>query len=306
MRRFSQRLAFVLLTAASAAQAQERLALAGGMLLDGYERAPIHHAAVLIEGERIVAVGPADEVEIPPGTRVVDTRGRTMLPGLIDLHMHYDLIGHGNYEFLWEVDGRLVQAMEIAARQTLEAGVTTALDLGATFELLEVRERVRRGEIPGPRILTSGPWITRIAMDTVPPETQNVITSPEEAARKTRELIDAGVDVIKLWEGLTADDYKAVVAAAHERGIRVHAHLYEPEPIRMALDAGVDVHRPTLRRSAARRRAERLEAPLEPVASADRAISWSSSTATSPARLLRSSTSGTRSLGANRRTTSGG
>ena len=61
------------------------MALVGGMLLDGYETPPIHHAAVVIEGNRIVAVGPASEVEIPAGARIVNTEGMTMLPGLVDL-----------------------------------------------------------------------------------------------------------------------------------------------------------------------------------------------------------------------------
>lgn len=75
----------------------------------------------------------------------------------------------------------------------------------------------------------------------VPLEIQNVIRSPDEAARRTRELIDAGADVIKTWVGLTEEDLRAVVRTAHERRVPVHAHLYEPEQIRMALRAGIDV-----------------------------------------------------------------
>ncbi len=238
------RLGVVLLALAASLSAQERLALVGGMLIDGYERPPIHHAAILIEGNRIVAVGAVDDIEIPPGTRVIDTSGRTMLPGLIDAHAHLDLLGHGDYdrwyEFVAETD-RIEEIMEITSKQLIDAGVTTALDLGASLDLLKVRERVRRGEIPGPRIYTSGPWITRVRLAGVPDELQNVVASPEEAAAKTHELIDAGVDVIKTWVGLTQADFDAIVEAAHSRGVRVHAHLYEPEAIRKAIDAGVDV-----------------------------------------------------------------
>ena len=238
------RLGVVLLALAASLSAQERLALVGGMLIDGYERPPIHHAAILIEGNRIVAVGAVDDIEIPPGTRVIDTSGRTMLPGLIDAHAHLDLLGHGDYdrwyEFVAETD-RIEEIMEITSKQLIEAGVTTVLDLGASLDLLKVRERVRRGEIPGPRIYTSGPWITRVRLAGVPDELQNVVASPEEAAAKTHELIDAGVDVIKTWVGLTQADFDAIVEAAHSRGVRVHAHLYEPEAIRKAIDAGVDV-----------------------------------------------------------------
>src|SRR5215468_10552714 len=90
-------------TRVSRAQTPRRLALVGGMLLDGYEAPPIHHAAVLIEGNKIVAAGPASEITIPPNTAVVDTSGRTMLPGLIEAHGHLIVLGHGSYDtwFPW-------------------------------------------------------------------------------------------------------------------------------------------------------------------------------------------------------------
>ena len=87
----------IVFAGAASAQPNSKLALVGGMLLDGYEVPPLHHAAVLIEGDRIVAVGRASELEIPQGYTVIDTRGRTMLPGLIDLHAHLMILGHGDY-----------------------------------------------------------------------------------------------------------------------------------------------------------------------------------------------------------------
>lgn len=239
-------------TAGTAQEAPERLALVGGMLLDGYEAPPIHHAAVLVEDGRIAAVGPRSEVEIPPDARVIDTRGRTMLPGLVDLHVHTMILGHGNYAEWWPfLEGREREVMEISARQLLMAGVTTAVDLGAPMEVLEVRDRIAAGEVPGPRLLVSGPWITRRpdvggvvgagALGRLPDYFQRKIDTPEEAARAARELIDAGVDVIKVWAGMTEEDMRAVVRTAHERGVQVHAHLYDPRRIRAAIRAGVDV-----------------------------------------------------------------
>ncbi|MFL2492857.1 MAG: amidohydrolase family protein, partial [Luminiphilus sp.] len=90
-------------------------------------------------------------------------------------------------------------------------------------------------------LLVSGPWITRVQYDTIPDSYEEVISSPEEGARKALELIDRGSDVIKTWEGLTQEDYHAIVTAAHSRGVKVHAHLYDPEAIKMAIEAGVDV-----------------------------------------------------------------
>ena len=223
---------------------QSTLALTGGMLLDGYEVPPVHDAVVLIEGDRIVAAGPRSEIDIPSGARVIDTRGKTMLPGLIDLHAHLDILGHGRYVewFGWVEERSDWQTVyEISGAQLLMAGVTAAVDLAAPLNILEARARFDRNEVPGPRLQVSGPWITRVTMGGIPLEIQNVVSSPEEAARAARELIDAGADVIKLWDGLTEADMRAVVDVARPRGVRVHRHLYEPEDIRAALRAGVDV-----------------------------------------------------------------
>src|SRR5262245_12564492 len=74
-----------------------KLALVGGMLLTGYEVPPIHHATVLVENGRITAAGPASAVKVPADFKVVDTSGRTMLPGLIEAHGHLVALGHGDY-----------------------------------------------------------------------------------------------------------------------------------------------------------------------------------------------------------------
>lgn len=233
-----------LLVLGANAQDERPIALVGGMLLDGYEAEPIHHAAIVIQGNRIVATGPKDKITIPDGTQIIDTSGRTILPGLIDAHMHLDLIGHGDYDQYYKFLGgmaRLPDVMPIAAKQMLRAGVTSAIDLGTPFQILDVRKQIDAGQIPGPRLTISGPWITRVYIDGVPDEYQIMIDSPRQAAARTNELIDKGADVIKTWVGLTPEDYKAVVDAAHKRGVKVHAHLYAPEAIRAAIDAGVDV-----------------------------------------------------------------
>ena len=72
----------------------------------------------------------------------------------------------------------------------LRGGVTTGLDLGAPFQAFDFRERVRWGEVPGPRLLLSGPWVTRIDYDIVPDDYEIIIDSPQEAARRAQELVD--------------------------------------------------------------------------------------------------------------------
>src|SRR6185503_14986181 len=94
-----------------------KLALVGGMLLDGYEVPPVHHAAILIEDNKIVQVGRAADIKIPPDATVIDTSGRTMMPGLMDLHVHLMILGHGNYGvwFPWLLKTGVQRVMEISA-----------------------------------------------------------------------------------------------------------------------------------------------------------------------------------------------
>ena len=222
---------------------EQRLALVGGMLLDGYDHVPpMHRAAILIEGNRIAAVGPAADMEIPAGTTVIDTSGMTMMPGLIDLHAHLMILGHGDYDYWFpEYLPRLDEILPISARQLLLAGVTTAVDLGAPLEpILDVRDRINAGEIPGPRMLVSGPWVTR-SLGRWTDDFQMLVDSAQDARDATRRLCEAGVDVIKAYVGLTPLHYRAIVDTAHEYGVQVHAHVYSPTDIRNALEAGVDV-----------------------------------------------------------------
>ena len=172
-----------------------KLALVGGMLLDGYEAGPIHRAAILIDGERIVKVGPAAEITIPPDYTIVDTSGRTMMPGMIELHAHLILLGHGDYArwFPWiakQGPGMLTKVMEAAAKQLLFAGITSAVDLGAPLqEGLSIRDRINKGEIPGPRMSMSGPWITRSAGGMTDQFVGIAISSPAQAAAETEKLV---------------------------------------------------------------------------------------------------------------------
>jgi imidazolonepropionase-like amidohydrolase len=228
------------------AQGTRKVAFVGGMLLDGYEAPPIHHAAVLTEGDRIVWVGKAADATVPPDALVVDTSGRVMMPGLIDLHVHLKNIGHGSYDRWdpWIMDRNLLEKVNaISAKQLLMAGVTTAVDLGAQMpEILTTRDRINTGEIPGPRLLVSGQWITRDLGNYQPrPARQMKIDTPEDAARATEELIARGVDVIKAYVGLTPAHYRAISDAAHKHRVRVHAHVYSERDTRNALENGVDV-----------------------------------------------------------------
>ena len=241
---------FILFACAPAglAEPNTKLALVGGMLLDGYEVPPLHHATILIEGNRIVKVGPSSEVTIPPDAEVIDTSGRVMMPGLIDVHVHLQILGHGDYLRWdpWIAKNKLVEKVaEISAKQLLNAGVTSAVDLGGTLkESLQVRDRINHGEIPGPRMSVSGPWITRslgIGFYSTALDDQILVDTPAQAAAAVDKLAAAGVDVIKAYVNLGPAHYKAIVDAAHRHHLRVHAHVYDPDNVRDAFEAGVDV-----------------------------------------------------------------
>lgn len=234
----------VSLICCSSAMGSSAVALAGGQLVSGLDEPAIADSVVVYDGNRIIAAGPRGSVDIPAGATIMDISGKTVMPGLVDLHIHLDLIGHGEYAdyYRW-MDNmrRLPEVFPIAAAGLMRAGVTTAVDLGSTFHIKAARDRIRDGEIPGPRLIISGPWITRIHMDGIPDGYQLVVTSPEEAREAVRWLVAEGSDVIKTWEGLTLEDRMAISDQAHRQGLKVHAHLYEPQDIRDAIAAEVDV-----------------------------------------------------------------
>ncbi len=172
------------------------------------------------------------------------------MPGLIETHGHLIVLGHGDLRHAGSRgstrhggDTMLTKVMEIAAKQLLMAGVTTAVDLGAPLApSLSIRDRINKGEIVGTRMLVSGPWITRGVGGAMQEGFGGVnVTRPAEAAAADRGAGAAGVDVIKAHSGLTRDDYKAIVDAAHKNRIRVHAHVYAETDVRNALETGVDV-----------------------------------------------------------------
>src|ERR1700730_10400016 len=221
------------------------LALVGGRIIDGYEGKPIDDGVVLVAGVRIVALGRRGEVSVPPGTPTIDTRGLSVLPGLADMHVHLMIRGHGDYEH-WDkaYRGRFrKEIMPAAARQLLESGVTFARELGAPLEdILDVRDRINRGEIPGPRLFVSGPFIQHRPYFDYEKEYRWGVTGAADARAKVQKILDAGVDLVKLidQDQMTEEEVKAVVETAHRGGKPVVAPAHREEEIRIGLKYGVD------------------------------------------------------------------
>jgi imidazolonepropionase-like amidohydrolase len=221
-------------------------ALVGGRLIDGFGGTPLDHSVILIKGERIEAVGTEDSLPIPAGATVIPTGGMSVLPGLWDAHVHIGLLGHTNYDHWDKTYGttpRLAkEIMPAAAHQLLMAGITSARDLGAPLEpIITVRDRINRGEIPGPTLYVSGPFIQHAPYPGTEYERWGV-NGVKDARAKVDKLAAAGVNIIKLidQDQMQEDEVKAVIDEAHAHHLPVVAHAHRPDEIRRGLKYGAD------------------------------------------------------------------
>jgi len=233
----------ICLAIAPLAQAQ-RVAMVGGTLVDGTLSDPIRDSVILIEGQRIVAVGTVKTLPVPADATVISTEGMTVLPGLWDMHVHLMINGHADYDH-WDktypAQFRDV-IMPSSAKQLLLAGVTGARDLGGPLEdSIAVRDAINSGRIPGPTLFVSGPFIQKKPY----PGTEQFrwgVDSPADARAKIKRIAQAGVDVVKLidQDGMSDAELAAIVDEAHKHGLPVVAHAHRPEEIRRGLKFGVD------------------------------------------------------------------
>src|SRR5262245_2498950 len=235
---------FALLLSALSANAASKIALVGGTLIDGNGTKPIRNSVILIEGERITAVGQVGTLAVPSDAEVISTEGMSVLPGLWDMHVHLMINGHSDYSH-WDktYPSRLEkEIMPASAKQLLLAGVTSARDLGAPLEdSIHVRDAINAGKIPGPTMYMSGPFIQHEPY----PGTELFrwgVKGVADARAKVDKLAKAGVNVIKLidQDQMTMDEVQAVVDEAHKNKLPVVAHPHRPEEIRRGLKAGVD------------------------------------------------------------------
>src|SRR5580700_3508658 len=258
----------------------EGVAVRAGRLFDSKSGAMLANQVILIQGDRIMAVGPADRVKIPAGAMVIDLSRATVLPGLIDRHVHLMQEQQPN-------DARAAFSGWHYALKDLNAGFTTLQDMGSpyTYATVELRDAINKGEIPGPRLQVAGPQLNPRAAGYYPapsvvtPFSQTAgpnafqlsgdVNSPWLARAAVREHSHYGVDWIKVYEtedyegggypdpagagaftpdgkminvpSLTLEENQAIVDEAHRRGLRVACHAYGGEGLRNCLEAGVDM-----------------------------------------------------------------
>lgn len=239
------------------------MALIGATLIDGSGAPPLADAAIVIRGDRIVAVGPRDEVTIPRDARVVDVAGRWITPGLIDAHVHFFQSG-GLYTRPDAIDlrqvvpyeselGRTKAQLEATFARYVASGVTAVVDFGGPLWNFDVRDHAR-DSAPAPRVSVAGPLIATSprpsigALDLGDPPI--IYAESVEMARALAiAQLERRPDFIKVW-GIGSDSAassrirsitEAVVAVAHPRGVRVAVHATELEHARAAVAGGADI-----------------------------------------------------------------
>ena len=193
------------------------LAIVGAKLVDGTNAAPIDDSIVLVNNGRITAVGSRGNVQIPRGTKVVEAKGKTLLPGLWEMHIHASGVEFG-------------PAM-------LAAGITTARDCGGEFDyLVALRDAVERGNVPSPRILLAG----LVDAGGIKAFGHVIAETPEQGRAVVARYHSAGFQQIKLYTYLKPDVVIAIAAEAHRLGMSVTGHVPEALNTFEGVEDGMD------------------------------------------------------------------
>jgi len=193
------------------------LAIVGATLIDGTGAAPVPDSAVVIQNGRILAAGPRTKVKIPKDAHVVDATGKFLLPGLWDMHAHFEQVEWGPIY--------------------LAAGVTTVRDCGNEFEFIKaVRDAIAQGRGLGPRLLLAG------FVDGTSPMGIGMARAdtPEQAREWVNRYHDAGFQQMKIYSSVKLEEVKAVADEAHRLGMTVTGHVPEGLDAYQVIEAGQD------------------------------------------------------------------
>ncbi|WP_293883921.1 amidohydrolase family protein [Sphingomonas sp.] len=256
--------ALAALTLTTAAATAETVAISADHMIDVLAGRTTDKPLVIVTDGRITAVGIQGTMAVPAGARVVDLAGRTILPGLIDMHVHLTSLAEvGGYQGLRYTDSFWSAVGVANARKTIDAGFTSVRNVGADqFQDVGLRQAIDGGFVVGPRMTTAGYAIGATgghcdvgglppSMDKVQP---SIINSPDEARAKVRWLHKYGATVIKICatggvfslgdsvggQQLSLEEMKAIADEAHMLGLRVAAHAHGNDGIRTAILAGID------------------------------------------------------------------
>ncbi len=265
MRRLAAVLTVVVffLTLLCVAQTPHRVAVHAGHVLEVRSGKTLTDQILVIENGKIISSGPAADAKVPSDAMRIELPNATVLPGMIDAHTHLTMDPKFGYETLAISVPREALIGAKNARATLLAGFTTVRNVGASgFSDVALRDAINAGDVPGPRMLVSGPalGITGGHCDNnmLPSEYHavgdGVADGIAAVQHKVRENIKYGADIIKVCATggvlslgdnpqhaqYTLEEMKAIVADAHRLGRKVAAHAHGAEGIRWAAEAGVD------------------------------------------------------------------
>jgi imidazolonepropionase-like amidohydrolase len=252
-----------ILSATAWGQQAKRTVIHAGKLLDVRSGNTLSDQAIVIEGGKILSVGPMSAAKLSGNEQRIELGSATLLPGLIDAHTHLTFNPQFGYDSLAISVPREALIGAKNARVTLEAGFTTVRNVGADgYADVALRDAINAGDVPGPRMLVSGPALSitggHCDNDLLPYEyhaTADGVADGVEAVRhKVREVIKYGADLIKvcatggvLSKGddpnasqYTLEEMKAIVADAHRLGRKVAAHAHGAQGVIWASEAGVD------------------------------------------------------------------
>jgi len=193
---------------------QGTVALTHAKVIDGTGAAALMDQTILIEGDRITAMGPSGSVRVPANANVLDLTGKTVIPGIVGLHDHSYYTG-GN--------GRAAQLSFSGSRLYLASGVTTIRTTGAQqpYAELNLKRAIDAGEVVGPTMFTTGPYLTGEQGS----QTMAQLNSPEQARRVVRYWAEEGVSWFKAYTWISRAELGAAIDEAHKLGVKVTAHL---------------------------------------------------------------------------------
>jgi imidazolonepropionase-like amidohydrolase len=241
------------------APAQEApVAIKAGRLIDGTGASAIENAVIVVQGNRIVAVGPAASVQIPQGATIIDLGRDTVMPGMIDGHFHPTIRLDAGLPGVFAQIGQpsAVQGVRGARnlRVALLSGVTSGYVAGEVNQHdFQLKQAIDGGIIPGPRLYTSGPWVLSTFGHSPAPETngpwplRNMVRKQYELGAhhiklKVSQLMLTGPNIGAMSKAVnfTPEELAAVVDEAHRSGMKITCHAMHEAEIRAALEAGID------------------------------------------------------------------
>jgi imidazolonepropionase-like amidohydrolase len=208
------------------------IALTNATVIDGTGAAPKANQTIVIRDGKIAAVGATGSVAVPPGARTIDVSGHTVIPGIVGMHDHL---------FYTAAGGREAPLGYSGPRLYLGSGVTTIRTTGSVAPYADIgtKHAVDAGQIPGPRIVLTAPYIT--GSGTNGSTDMAVINSPEAARRFVAYWGQEGATWIKAYTDIKRADLKAAIDEAHKRGMKVTGHLCSVS-FQEAVDLGIDNH----------------------------------------------------------------